>query len=67
MRVKNNIRAYREKKGITMKKLSELLDIHYQRLSMLERGEFTTIRDLNIERLCAILDATSEELFEVVT
>lgn len=67
MRLINKIREHREKKGITMKDLAEQLDVTYTHLSTLERNGQQTIKSLDVDQICEILDVHVNDLFYVIT
>lgn len=58
-----NLKFIRKSKNLTQEKLCELIDLHTRQLSKIETGgHFPSCRTL--EKLCAALDASPQELFD---
>lgn len=58
----NNLKVFRERKGLTQKEAAELLNISVDYLSMLERGTRTPGFNL-AKRIADMYDTTIDEIF----
>ena len=58
-----NLRKIRESKKLSLEKLEELTEIHYNQIGRIERGEINTSIN-NVHLLSKALDIHPRELFE---
>ena len=61
-RVANRIEELRNAAGLTRQELADQVDVHYQTIGYVERGEYSPSLVLAL-RIAAVLDTTVEELF----
>lgn len=62
--VNNFVEAWRTKRKISRQELAELVGVHYQTMSYIERGEYAPTLALAL-RLAAALDCKVEQLFKL--
>lgn len=60
----NFVEAFRSKKNISRQELADLVGVHYQTMSYIERGEYAPTLALAI-RLAAALKCKVEDLFQL--
>ena len=60
------IKELLEEKGRTKYWLHNQMNIDYHNLSRMMKDETSSIRFGNIEKLCAILECTPNDLFEII-
>lgn len=60
--VYSRIDAVRAARGLSRQELADAVDVHYQTIGYLERGEYSPSLALAL-RISAVLDAPLEELF----
>ena len=61
MEIKDVIKKARKKKGLTQRKLAELLEIPYQQVQFWEYGKYKPSLS-NISKLCDILDLKLDDI-----
>ena len=61
MEIKNIIKEARKKKGLSQRRLAELLEIPYQQVQAWEYGTYTP-NFKNLNKLCNILDLDFDEI-----
>lgn len=61
MEIKDIIKEARKKKGLTQRKLAELLEIPYQQVQFWEYGKYKPSFN-NISKLCDILDLNLDDI-----
>lgn len=64
MEIKDIIKKARKKKGLTQRKLAELLEIPYQQVQFWEYGKYKPSLN-NISKLCNILDLEFNEITSI--
>lgn len=62
--VDNFVEAWRTKRKISRQELAELVGVHYQTMSYIERGEYAPTLALAL-RLASALDCKVEQLFKL--
>lgn len=62
--IKNNVKAYRIKKGITQEALAEMIEVTRQTAGLIEKGLYNPTIHLCL-KLSQILGASLDELFNI--
>ena len=62
--VNNYVETWRTKRKITRQELADLVGVHYQTMSYIERGEYAPTLGLAL-RLAEALDCKVEQLFKL--
>jgi DNA-binding XRE family transcriptional regulator len=62
--VDNFVEAWRTKRKLSRQELADLVGVHYQTMSYIERGEYAPTLALAL-RLAAALDCKVEQLFKL--
>lgn len=62
--VENFVEAWRTKRKLSRQELADLVGVHYQTMSYIERGEYAPTLALAL-RLAAALDCKVEQLFKL--
>jgi DNA-binding XRE family transcriptional regulator len=62
--LENLVEQFRNKRGLSRQELADLVGVHYQTMSYIERGEYAPTLALAL-RLAAALDCKVEQLFKL--
>jgi DNA-binding XRE family transcriptional regulator len=62
--LENLVEQFRTKRGLSRQELADLVRVHYQTMSYIERGEYAPTLALAL-RLAAALDCKVEQLFKL--
>jgi len=62
--LENLVEQFRTKRGLSRQELADLVGVHYQTMSYIERGEYAPTLALAL-RLAAALDCKVEQLFKL--
>jgi DNA-binding XRE family transcriptional regulator len=62
--LENLVEQFRTKRGLSRQELAELVGVHYQTMSYIERGEYAPSLALAL-RLAAVLNCKVEQLFKL--
>ena len=62
--VENRVEAYRINAGLSRSELAEAVDVHYQTIGYIERGEYAPTLALAL-RLASVLNCSIEKLFQL--
>lgn len=62
--LENLVEQFRTKRGLSRQELADLVGVHYQTMSYIERGEYAPTLALAL-RLAAVLNCKVEQLFKL--
>ena len=62
--LENHVESFRIKRELSRQELADLVGVHYQTMSYIERGEYAPTLALTL-RLAAALDCKVEQLFKL--